>query len=90
MAPTLGLPAHIQGCLFDLDGVITQTAKVHAQAWKQTFDEFRIPFDIVPDYAAYVDGKPRADGVRSVGDSTSFTCTCFRYGARTSAVRSSP
>lgn len=66
MAPTLGLPAHIQGCLFDLDGVITQTAKVHAQAWKQTFDEFRIPFDIVPDYAAYVDGKPRADGVRSV------------------------
>jgi len=66
VAPTLGLPAHIQGCLFDLDGVITQTAKVHAQAWKQTFDEFRIPFDIVPDYAAYVDGKPRADGVRSV------------------------
>jgi len=62
----LGLPAHIQACLFDLDGVITQTAKVHAQAWKQTFDEFRIPFDIVPDYAAYVDGKPRADGVRSV------------------------
>ena len=66
MAPTLGLPAHIQACLFDLDGVITQTAKVHAQAWKQTFDEFRIPFDIVPDYTAYVDGKPRADGVRSV------------------------
>jgi len=62
----LGLPAHIQACLFDLDGVITQTAKVHAQAWKQTFDEFRIPFDIVPDYTAYVDGKPRADGVRSV------------------------
>jgi len=66
VAPTLGLPAHIQACLFDLDGVITQTAKVHAQAWKQTFDEFRIPFDIVPDYTAYVDGKPRADGVRSV------------------------
>ena len=66
MKRELGLPAHIQACLFDLDGVITQTAKVHAQAWKQTFDEFRIPFDIVPDYAAYVDGKPRADGVRSV------------------------
>ena len=66
MAPTLGLPAHIQACLFDLDGVITQTAKVHAQAWKQTFDEFRIPFEIVPDYADYVDGKPRADGVQSV------------------------
>ena len=66
MRRALGLPAHISACLFDLDGVITQTAKVHAQAWKQTFDEFRIPFDIVPDYAAYVDGKPRADGVRSV------------------------
>jgi len=66
MKRDLGLPAHIAACLFDLDGVITQTAKVHAQAWKQTFDEFRIPFDIVPDYTAYVDGKPRADGVRSV------------------------
>ena len=66
MKRELGLPAHIHACLFDLDGVITQTAKVHAQAWKQTFDEFRIPFDIVPDYTAYVDGKPRADGVRSV------------------------
>ena len=66
MRGDLGLPAHIHACLFDLDGVITQTAKVHAQAWKQTFDEFHIPFEIVPDYAAYVDGKPRADGVRSV------------------------
>jgi len=66
MRRELGLPAQISACLFDLDGVITQTAKVHAQAWKQTFDEFHIPFEIVPDYAAYVDGKPRADGVRSV------------------------
>jgi len=66
MRRDLGLPAHISACLFDLDGVITQTAKVHAQAWKQTFDEFRIPFEIVPDYADYVDGKPRADGVQSV------------------------
>ena len=64
--PRLGLTAHIHACLFDLDGVITQTAKVHAQAWKQVFDEFRIPFEIVPDYAAYVDGKPRADGVTSI------------------------
>jgi len=62
----LGLPTHITACLFDLDGVITQTAKVHAQAWKQTFDEFHIPFEIVPDYPTYVDGKPRVDGVRSV------------------------
>ncbi len=66
MRRDLGLPAQISACLFDLDGVITQTAKVHAQAWKQTFDEYHIPFEIVPDYADYVDGKPRADGVRSV------------------------
>jgi beta-phosphoglucomutase family hydrolase len=62
----LGLPARIAACLFDLDGVITQTARVHAQAWKQTFDQFHVPFEIVPDYAVYVDGKPRVDGVRSV------------------------
>lgn len=66
MLPALGLPNQIKACLFDLDGVITQTAKVHARAWKQVFDEFNVPFEIVPDYAAYVDGKPRVDGVRSV------------------------
>lgn len=66
MSPHLGLPAHITACLFDLDGVITQTATVHARAWKEVFDAFHIPFDEVADYDAYVDGKPRADGVRSV------------------------
>jgi len=66
MTAGLGLPAHIRACLFDLDGVLTQTARVHAQAWKQVFDEFGIPFEIVPDYADHVDGKPRVDGVRSV------------------------
>ena len=66
MTSHLGLPPAITACLFDLDGVITQTAKVHARAWKQVFDEFKIPFEIVPDYATYVDGKPRVDGVRSV------------------------
>jgi len=66
MTAGLGLPAHIRACLFDLDGVLTQTARVHAQAWKQVFDEFGIPFAIVPDYADQVDGKPRVDGVRSV------------------------
>jgi beta-phosphoglucomutase family hydrolase len=61
--------------LFDLDGVITDTASLHAACWKQMFDEylrgraaqagedFR-PFDIVRDYRLYVDGKPRSDGVR--------------------------
>jgi beta-phosphoglucomutase family hydrolase len=72
----LGLPEGIRGCLFDLDGVLTQTAKVHDAAWKQMFDEFLrerasqsgqpfTPFDPVRDYDEYVDGKPRADGTRS-------------------------
>lgn len=72
----LGLPDGVGACLFDLDGVLTQTAKVHAAAWKQTFDEYLreraqrsgerfVPFDEVSDYDAYVDGLPRYDGVRS-------------------------
>lgn len=71
-----GLPGNIRACLFDLDGVLTQTAKVHAQAWKQMFDEYLqqrareagtqfVPFDTGSDYDTYVDGKPRADGTRS-------------------------
>ncbi|MEU6383706.1 beta-phosphoglucomutase family hydrolase [Streptomyces bauhiniae] len=69
----LGLPDTIQACLFDLDGVVTKTAVVHAAAWKETFDAFlrdhegpdARPFDQVADYDEYVDGRPRADGVRS-------------------------
>jgi beta-phosphoglucomutase family hydrolase len=68
----LGIPDHIRAVLFDLDGVITQTARVHAAAWKQMFDDFlrrRDGADFVPfsasDYDSYVDGKPRADGTRS-------------------------
>ena len=62
----LGLPQTIRACLFDLDGVITQTAKVHARAWKQVFDEFlqtrgQPAFDPMHDYDDYVDGKPRTD-----------------------------
>ncbi|MFJ3225060.1 beta-phosphoglucomutase family hydrolase [Streptomyces sp. NPDC086783] len=68
----LGLPKEIQACLFDLDGVITKTAVVHAAAWKRTFDDFLRrrdgdgfrPFSD-DDYDRYVDGMPRADGVRS-------------------------
>ena len=71
----LGLPDGIQACLFDLDGVLTKTAAVHAAAWRDMFDdflrkraesdasEFR-PFDMHDDYDRYVDGKPRGDGVR--------------------------
>jgi beta-phosphoglucomutase family hydrolase len=72
----LGLPDPISACLFDLDGVLTQTAKIHAAAWKQMFDGYlrdRVaqtgepfrPFELPGDYDEYVDGKPRLDGVRS-------------------------
>lgn len=70
----LGLPAEIVACLFDLDGVLTDTAAVHAAAWKETFDEHlaaravrtRCPFEPFEpaDYINYVDGKPRQAGVR--------------------------
>jgi beta-phosphoglucomutase family hydrolase len=62
----LGLPPEIKACLFDLDGVITKTAIQHARAWKQVFERHGIAFDEVADYDAYVDGKPREEGVRSV------------------------
>ena len=77
MAETrLGLPGSIRACLFDLDGVLTETAKLHAKAWQQMFDDYLlarahasgqpfVPFDVVGDYDQYVDGKPRDDGTRS-------------------------
>jgi beta-phosphoglucomutase family hydrolase len=69
----LGLPDTAAACLFDMDGVLTRTATVHAAAWKQMFDEFLrerkgesfTPFDPVADYDEYVDGKRREDGTRS-------------------------
>jgi beta-phosphoglucomutase family hydrolase len=72
----LGLPDSVRACLFDLDGVLTKTATVHAAAWMQMFDEYLreraertgqefVPFDATSDYGEYVDGKPRPDGVRS-------------------------
>jgi beta-phosphoglucomutase family hydrolase len=74
--PVLGLPSTVRACLFDLDGVLTKTATVHAAAWKEMFDSFLrrraessgstfVAFDRVADYDQYVDGKPREDGVRS-------------------------
>ena len=70
------LPDGIRACLFDLDGVLTRTAKVHTRAWKEMFDAFLrsrsestgepyVEFDPAADYNSYVDGKPRLDGVRS-------------------------
>jgi beta-phosphoglucomutase family hydrolase len=72
----LGLPDQIRACLFDLDGVLTDTASVHRRAWKAMFDDYLrtrsedtgepfVPFDAGADYERYVDGKPRLDGVRS-------------------------
>jgi beta-phosphoglucomutase family hydrolase len=72
----LGLPENVRACLFDLDGVLTDTASVHKKAWKAMFDDYLsdrarrtgvqfVPFDIDRDYLEYVDGKRREDGVRS-------------------------
>jgi beta-phosphoglucomutase family hydrolase len=71
----LGLLPEITACLFDLDGVLTRTASVHAAAWKQMFDGFLqegatrtglefVPFDAGADYDNYVDGRPRLEGTR--------------------------
>ena len=77
---SLVTPQDFDAVLFDLDGVLTTTRTVHAAAWKRTFDEFlsrwdatngtTTPrFDTGPDYASYVDGLPRQDGVRAFLDS---------------------
>jgi trehalose 6-phosphate phosphatase len=69
-------PDEIDAVIFDMDGVVTDTASVHAAAWKRMFDEFLKkraeetgepfePFDVGADYRPYVDGKAREDGVRS-------------------------
>ncbi|MDL4770866.1 HAD family hydrolase [Actinomadura xylanilytica] len=80
----LGLPDGATACLFDLDGVLTRTAAVHAAAWKKMFDGFLrdradregvpfVPFDPVKDYGRYVDGKRREDGTRSFLESRGIT-----------------
>ncbi|OBF30358.1 hypothetical protein A5724_24420 [Mycobacterium sp. ACS1612] len=72
----LGLPDTVRACLFDLDGVLTDTASVHKKAWKAMFDAFLraraertgeqfVEFDVASDYLTYIDGKKREDGVRS-------------------------
>ncbi len=73
---TLGLPPQIRACLFDLDGVLTETASLHARAWREMFDDYLreraertgepfVRFDDPGDYERYVDGRPRSDGTRS-------------------------
>ncbi|ANI42699.1 beta-phosphoglucomutase family hydrolase [Mycolicibacterium vaccae] len=91
----LGIPERIRACLFDLDGVLTDTASVHRRAWKAMFDEYLrdtgqqgepfVPFDAGADYERYVDGKPRLDGIRSFLDSRGLTAddeTVTRLGER--------
>ncbi len=76
ITPNLGLPQRVRACLFDLDGVLTETARVHAAAWKEMFDAYLkaraerkgepfVAFDEGADYDTYVDGKSRDDGTRS-------------------------
>lgn len=71
----LGLPEIVRACLFDLDGVLTDTASVHTKAWSVMFDAFLrervartgekfVAFDPGSDYQKFVDGKRREDGVR--------------------------
>lgn len=76
MRERTGWRSDVSGALFDMDGVVTDTATAHAAAWKRLFDEFLEaradrhgeafdPFDRRDDYRRYVDGRPRADGIRS-------------------------
>ena len=72
----LGLPAAVRACVFDLEGVLTDSAVLHAIAWGEVFDDFLvrlagktgwqfIPFDRNADYRAYLDGRPRLEGVHA-------------------------
>jgi beta-phosphoglucomutase-like phosphatase (HAD superfamily) len=76
----IGLPAPIRACLFDLDGVLTDSARAHASAWAQVLDEFLlrstsstgwhfIPFDPDADYRTYFDGRSRLEGIHAFLDS---------------------
>jgi len=82
----------MRACLFDLDGVLTQTAKLHAKAWKQMFDAYLrersartgerfLPF-APADYVRDVDGKLRADGCRASGNRRYFFDFGFGFGFR--------
>ena len=95
----LRLPGSISACLFDLDGVLTRTATLHAAAWKQTFDRYLerraaatgepfVPFDAVTDYD-YVDGRPRLDGARAFLASRGIELPegTVEHGARADTVR---
>ena len=75
--PMLGLPSSVAGCVFELDGVLANSIAAHRAAWAETFDGFLLrrstltshevmPYDPYGDYAAYIDGRPRLEGVREL------------------------
>ena len=85
----IGLPDSVRACLFDLDGVLTKTATIHAAAWKEMFDDYLreratrtgeefVPFDPIADYDRYVDGKPRLVPILSAGWATARTSLSCR------------
>jgi HAD superfamily hydrolase (TIGR01509 family) len=76
----LGLPVAARACLFDLEGVLTDSGKLHASAWGEVFDDFLlrlsdktgwhfVPFDRIADYRDFVDGRSRLEGVHAFLDS---------------------
>lgn len=86
-------PRALEAAVFDLDGVVTRTARIHFSAWKRTFDEFlqqrppvsgedRRPFD-EEDYRAQVEGKPRSDGARAFLASRGIPASTDSSGAQT-------
>lgn len=94
----IGLPDSVTALLFDLDGVLTSTAVVHSQAWKQAFDSFlagypgvtdeqRRPFS-QDDYLTYVDGRPREDGIVNFLQSRGITVPSGRGGEQGPSIAS--
>jgi HAD superfamily hydrolase (TIGR01509 family) len=92
----LGLPSGVRACLFDLDGVLTDSGVLHAWAWAEVFDAFVlglseragwhfIPFDREADYRAHVDGRPRLEGVHAFLDSRGIRVPEGRRGDRAGA-----
>jgi beta-phosphoglucomutase-like phosphatase (HAD superfamily) len=92
----LGLPPNTQVCVFDLDGALSDSGALHAQAWREVFDDLLlylsdragwpfIPFDPGADYAAYLDGRPRIEGIHAFLDSRGLHVPEGRVGDASSA-----
>jgi Cof subfamily protein (haloacid dehalogenase superfamily)/HAD superfamily hydrolase (TIGR01509 family) len=88
----LGLPPGARACVFGLDGVLAQTSRLHAEAWRQLLDRYLrdraqalgqpfVPFDAIHDYSDHFDAKPPLDGVRSFFDSRGIALPDSTMGA---------